>query len=344
MAGLLGTALAGAMAGGGQAVQQNAMSRIDQLRQEALQKLTHGQAMERQEHQQEFTAGENQADRSLRREEGQLGREHDTRLAEMRESGANRRTGMTIGARRAEGRNDWQLVRTEDGMVQWSPSRNEYRQANLPEGAQMGGSKLSDRDKYRLDGIADQIEAIRKQAGDEMRELTTEEKAQLGRLQSQYDGLLGGGGGATTLERLLAGEHMADNTATSEEGASRPSLGETGGEPTVRGLLSQQMGERRNTQEANEARRSATLARDKADGVLNQIERIRDAGRSNPNTQHNLMRSTTVPDELMDEARQVADELLALDHNSNLSADQKRWLAERLLRLRDAGVPVDLEE
>ncbi|GEK48425.1 hypothetical protein HPA02_27080 [Bisbaumannia pacifica] len=346
MAGLLASALAGAMMGGGRAMQQNAQSRIQQRRDEALRRLDHDLSMARQNDQQQFTAGQNQQDRDFRAEQGGLDRSQQRELAEMRERGANRRTSMQIGARREEGRNDWQMVRTGDGMVQYSPSRNEYRPANLPEGAQMGGGELSERDRYRLDGIAGQIETIRERASDEMRELTTEEKAEMGRLQGQYDALLGGGGSLTPLERLLAGEGGAQPGG--EQGQAPRGGSQNGGQPTVRGLLSQEMEERRNTQEANEARRAATQASERADAVIDRIEREMAGGASPGGMMADINRARgqggSVSDETMTEAQQVAEELLSLDQNPNLSADRKRWIAERLLRLQDAGVPLNLEQ
>lgn len=340
--------IAGALAGAGQAVKENAQLSLRQRHEEAMREIEHRYSMERQNDQQQFTAGQNQQDRDFRAEQGGLDRSQQRELAEMRERGANRRTSMQIGARREEGRNDWQLVRTGDGMVQYSPSRNEYRSANLPEGAQMGGGELSERDRYRLDGIAGQIETIRERASDEMRELTTEEKAALGRLQGQYDALLGGGGGLTPLEQLLAGEDGAELGNEGGQGQASRGGSPNGDQPTVRGLLNQEMEERRNTQEANEAQRAATQVSERADNLLARIQRERTGGFNSPRLQDRFLSQNGGVAELsqdtLTEAQQVAEELLSLDQNPNLSADRKRWIAERLLRLQDAGVPLNLEQ
>lgn len=332
---MLGGIIAGAMGGGGQAVQQNAMSRIEQLRAEALQKLSHEYDMARQGHDQEFRRGERIEGQEFTAGENQANREQNRQLAEMRERGANSRVGA--------GRNDWQLVPLEGGGYgRYNARTNQFEEANLPPGTQLGGGELSARDKYRLDDMSSQINAIRKRAGDEMRELTTEEKAELGRLQGQFDSLLGTGRGATPLERLLAGEDLSGEVPASE-GGEGPADRES-----VRGLLNQEIEEQRNTQEANAARRQYNAARDKADSLIDRIDRELAGGASPGGLMAGINeargQSGQISDSTLAEAQQVAEELLSLDDNPNISADQRRWIAERLMRLRDAGVPVGTGE
>ncbi|MGM0783912.1 MAG: hypothetical protein ACQEUM_07355 [Pseudomonadota bacterium] len=335
--------LAGAIQGLGGAMQQNAQSTIEQKRQTALEKLRHDKAMERQESQQEFTAGESTKDRGFRAEQSGLDRQQQRELAEMRERGANSRTAM--------GRNDWQLVPLEGGGYgRYNPRTNQFEEASLPEGAQIGGEGMSDRDKYRLDMLADRANALREKQAEGIEPLTTEEKAQLGRIESQMEAMLGGrdGGGMTPFERLMAGEEGAETDAPREGESPRTTSPRDGDEPSVRGLLSQQIEERRNTQEANEARRSANQASNRADAILERIESEMAGGASPGGLMADINqaagRGGSISDDTLAEAQQVAEELLSLDQNPNLSSDQKRWIAERLVRLQEAGVPLNLEQ
>lgn len=354
--------IAGAIQGLGGAMQHNAQGQIEEKRQRALMQLEqdmaierdeiqHGQRMDELGQRHEYNVDELGVRHGYNLEELDVRHGNDMQQERYRQSMQNARHYSTLSAREREGSNDWQMVKTEDGgLVQYSPSRNSYRDANLPEGAMMGGmdGELSERAKYQLDGIASRIEAIRDRASDEMRELTPDEKAELGRLRGEYDSLLGSGSGMTTLERLMAGEAGGD-TAPPSGGETSPRQSPTAGDqPTVRGLLSQQIEERRNTQESNEARRLATQASDRADAVIDRIEKEMAGGASPGGLMASINeargRGGSVSDETMAEAQQVAEELLSLDRNPNLSADRKRWIAERLMRLQDAGVPIDLEQ
>jgi len=354
--------IAGAIQGLGGAMQHNAQGQIEEKRQRALMALEQDMALERDEVQH----GQRLEELGQRHEYNvdELGVRHGYNVDELgvrhgysmeqeryRQSNQNARHYSTLSQREREGNNDWQMVKTEDGgLVQYSPSRNSWREADLPEGAVMGGmdGEITERDKYRLDMLSDQAQALREKEANGM-PLSAEEKAQLGRIEAQINASLGGsGGGMTTLERLLAGEG-GGGTATPAGGESASRQSPTpGDQPTVRGLLSQQMEERQNTQEANEARRVATQASERADAVIQRIEREMAGGASPDGLMASINeargRGGSVSDETMAEAQQVAEELLSLDQNPNLSADRKRWIAERLMRLQDAGVPIDLEQ
>lgn len=338
--------LAGAIQGLGGAIQHNAQSSIEEKRQAALRKLEHDLSMERQGDQQrfqrgeriegqEFAAGESQVDREFRAGESAADREQRLQLAQMRESGAN--------SRAAAGRNDWQLVPLEGGGYgRYNPRTNQFEEADLPEGARLGDEGMSDRDKYRLDMLADQANALRERQAEGIEPLTTEEKAQLGRIEAQMDAMLGDGdGGMTPFERLMAGEEGAETGENAPQGDPQVDTS------SVRGLLSQQLDERRNTQEANEAQRSALQARERADSVLGRIEQEMAGGASPGGLMADINEARgkggQASEETLAEAQKVADELLSLDRNPNLSAKQKEWLAERLVRLKEAGVPLEIE-
>ncbi|MBH8578801.1 hypothetical protein [Bisbaumannia pacifica] len=220
MAGLLASALAGAMMGGGRAMQQNAQSRIQERRDKALKQLDHDLAMVRQNDQQQFTTSEREAGEKFTSSENQLGRRHNTALAEMRERGANRRSAAQIAA---------QNRRTQMGLLQqgldaegnttWvNPVTGE--QFNSPPGFRPASSgELSDVDNARLETINTEIEAAREQLTDETgvrREPTREEVAYIQGLARQRDAIINRTGGAglssepTILEQLLEGGYGGD--------------------------------------------------------------------------------------------------------------------------------------
>ncbi|MBY6109065.1 hypothetical protein KUV74_01495 [Halomonas sp. DP1Y21-3] len=359
---MIGGLLAGGLAGGGKAVQTNALEELEHRRRTALSQLEHEQAMTRQDDQQSFSREERVAGEEFqtRRDETLHGYQQDnTRLSHglsmeqerYRQGQQNARHYSSLSAQEREGANDWQMVRTEGGsLVQYSPSRNSYRDANLPEGAVMGGmdSQLSDRDKYRLDMLADEAETLRKKQADGLEPLSPGEKSRLGQIEAQMTAFLGGGEtGGTTLERLLAGEEVSGG-AGADEVAGSPDVTSSGGDgPSVRGLLNQQIAEQEANDKARESRRAATAASDRADAVLKRIERELSGGADPDGLVADINRAAgrggSVSDETLDEAQRVAEELLSLDKDPNLSSDRRRWIAERLLRLQDAGIELNLQ-
>ena len=218
MLGLLGSALAG----GGAAVQKNAQSKIEEMRAKALVELRQDFKTSEREAEQdfttdervagnEFTIGENQKTRDARAEEGIADRAQQLSLTQMRESGAN--------SRAVAGRNDWQLVPLEGGGYgRFNPSTNSFDRANLPEGAQLNAGELSDSESKRVDMLADQANALRKKQAEGYEKLTPEEKTRLGRLDAEIEGILGGSGEQTVLEKWMAGEG-GDTGGTGEGGS-----------------------------------------------------------------------------------------------------------------------------
>ncbi|MGR4068274.1 hypothetical protein [Billgrantia sp. C5P2] len=312
MAGGLLSAVAGGLAGGGQAVQQNAMSRIDQLRQEALQKLSHGQAMARQEHDQQFRRGERIEGQEFTAGENQTNRQHDTSLAEMREAGANRRTSMQIGARGSAG-------------------------------------ALTDRDKYELDDLKSRMERmLENEAGlpRSVTDLSAQEKLEYARLRGRYERLLGNGGGSSVLDQLLAGEGGGGGPAPAPGDYNPGGDPRGGGESlSVVDLFNEEISSRRNSQEATEARRVITQAKEKADALLSRIERENAGGATPRGLLSDINQAAGIGGirpETLNEAQQLAEELVAVGSRANVSETQKRWIAERLVRLQDAGVPLNL--
>lgn len=335
MAGLIGTALAGALAGGGSAMKENAMASIKQRHDEAMRKLDHDMDMERQQDQQEFSTGEREASQEyqLGRDETQQGYTQDNaQLSHRLTMQQERYRQGQQNARSAAGRqnNDWQLVPTESGeYVQYSPSRNQSRPANLPEGVNMGGmngGELNDRTKYQLDDLSSRMEAVRKQASDGMRELTPEEKAQMGRMRAQYDALLGNRGQATTpLQQLMQGEPPA----TDAPPASNPEAGGDQGLPTDsgEGLLQNRQAQRAQQQADQQADREVKQLADAA------LDTIGDTGGYSgtiipPGSLHGVDMA-----EARDRLQQLVDA-----YNSESDEARQAVLQRAMEKMQDAGV------
>ncbi|MFC0268586.1 hypothetical protein [Kushneria aurantia] len=349
MAGLLASALGGA----GKAIQANAQAEIKRRKEAALMELRHRNDMTRQDDQQSFQTDERVAGQQYQKnrderlqdyEQDNIGLRHNNAMTQERyaQGQQNDRTLATIDAQNRHDADDWQLMSTENGRyVQYSPSRNETRDANLPAGVGAAGGDLTDRQKYRLDNITGQMESIRSRASDQMREPTAEEKMQLGSLEAQYNAILGGGqGGMTVFEQLMAGELSTDQQTAGVEGAQQ----DAEQQDSVRGILRRQQAARQRQSEIDASQQKAEQARDRADDVLGQLERLeRDQRGRTPGVLGALVNPPRRSD-LMDEAQQAARELLTLDRDPNLSADQKRWIAESLVRLQQAGVAIDLQQ
>ena len=229
MLGILG----GAMAGLGGAMQQNAQSTLEEQRQMRLEEMRnryqtqrdeaqHGRTLERDEiqHGRTLERDELQHGRTLERDELSHGRSFE--LERYRQGQANARS----AASRSAGSNDWTMVTGEDGqMYQFSPSRNEYRAANLPEGVRMAGGdgRLTDQQKQRYKFLESQVKQIDSRLQEDL-SLDEATRAALVRQQSgllsEMDELTGGRqGGGGSLEDRLVGRLGAGG---GEEGAPAP--------------------------------------------------------------------------------------------------------------------------
>lgn len=331
MLGLIG----GALAGGAEAAQDNARTRIKQMHDDAILRMRQEFATSEREAGQQFSREERMAGQEFTSGENQANRQHDMGLLQMREAGANRRSAAQIAASR-EQRPQWQMVPDGNGgYIQYDPVSNNYREANLPDGATFAGGDLTSRQKAQLDMLENQAKPLRDKMADGF-ELTPEEKTTLGQLEAQAQSLIGGGQqGMTPFQQLMQGE----GDSQVESPAVNPD--------SIPGQVRQQQEERRNTQEANEARRQASQARDSADAVLQRIEREAAGGATRGGLLAQVNRAAgrgEVSQEAIAEAQQVAQQILALDQNPNISADEKRWLSERLIRLQEAGVPLNLDQ
>jgi hypothetical protein len=212
MLGLLGSALAG----GGEAVQKNAQSKIEEMRAKALVELRQDFKTSEREAEQDFTTGEriagnefttseNVKTRDFRAGEGAADRAQQLSLTQMRESGANRRA--------AAGQNNWETLRSADGgIIRFNPQTGESEKTDLPGSVLLGDEgDLSDVEKERLNLASNRIKDIRDLAADEMREPTEREAEEVLTLTTAVNKLLnpsgtGGSGEQTVLEKWMAGE------------------------------------------------------------------------------------------------------------------------------------------
>lgn len=341
MAGLIGTALAGALAGGGSAMKENAMSQIKQRHEEAMTKLDHDLAMERQDDSQQF-----QTDERVAGQEYQTGR--DETLQGYEQENANLAHDLKMqqeryrqgqqNARSAAGRqaNDWQLVPNDDGgYTQYSPSRNESRPANLPEGVNMGGMNgdLSDVEKRRLDDIDAQTERIMTGPGDvtkDITELSKEQKLKLAQLNKTKQSLLGAGGGPSLLETMLQGDYdPGDNGGGNRGGDDGGGDGGGGEQPP------QSARDRFNERQRKEKEAQAEQA------AHDEVNRLADAAIASVSRKPTSMFPTgtnyLAPGEREEAQRQYLRQVMtALDAEDNKA--RRAILLKAMDRLQDAGV------
>ncbi|MGQ7248302.1 hypothetical protein ACUN9Y_13325 [Halomonas sp. V046] len=360
---MIGGLLAGGVAGGGKAVQTNALGELESRRRAALAKLEHDQAMVRQDDQQEFSRGERVAGEQYQsgRDETLQGYQQDnTRLTHdlsmqqerYRQGQQNYRTNRTISSREAEGSNDWQLVQTDDGYAQWSPSRNAYRDANLPDGAQMGGQELTSRDEIRIKDLQSRRELIANQLNGDIPPGPEEAESlnsQLGTINSQIDRLVGGQRTQSIDAEIDAALDDVTGPAPAGTGLLQQGMGadRTGDAESVAGMIQRADSDRENRQAEDSARQAATQARDAADDVLDRLEYEMAGNASSGGMMAgiNTARGTAgrASEETLDEAASVAARLLESSKSEYVSEDQRRWISERIIRLRDMGVPIELE-
>ncbi|WP_043530486.1 hypothetical protein [Litchfieldella xinjiangensis] len=339
----IGGLLAGAMAGGGKAVQWTAMSAIEQKRQEALRQLDHTLSMEKQNDQQQFQTQERLGGQEFTSGENRANRQHDTQLTQMRESGADRRTGMQLSsADRRANAGGWQLVPTEDGgVVRYNTITGETSEApqGLLTSAMGNGGKMTDREKARFEMLKDQAETLRNKQADGF-ELTTEEKARLGQIEADMNGMLGGSAPslADALEQALAGE---GGEAAPDAEDPAPSGAD------ARGLLSQEQRQAEMQQYASEHKRTVDAQLEQAGAVLDSLDSQRSGG-----ARGDLMRGINQaryggdlePDaQTLEQGQALADQLMQLHDDPQTSDFQRKQIMDQLRRLRDSGISLTIE-
>lgn len=330
MAGLLGTALAGALAGGGSAVQWNAQTSIEQKRQAALNQLDHDMAMERQNDQQKYATRERVAGEDFTAGQNRLDRTQQIRLADQQQAGANYRS-------QSDG---WSLVPTEDGgYVRYNTITGE--KAPAPEGISTAGllnGAMTDRQQAQVDYLQAQIEANADQLyGDGSAMLTPEQKAQLelegNQLRNQLEGALGMGS--------QRGVNLLDQLAAMRGGSTEASQGEpTGQRPTT---AREKIDAAREEDLAQQAKRQTEQ---RVESLTEQadtlIETMTPQGRDDGGVlgvSAAMMESGAYRTDprFASEAQAVADELMAIHDDPSTSEFQRRQIMETLSRLQDLG-------
>lgn len=153
---MIGGLLAGAMAGGGEALQHNAKSQIEQKRQTALESLRQKHRVDLEDNRQAFQSSEREAGEVFTSGENQANRQHDTRLARMREQGANNRAAMN--------RNDWEVMQTADGSLARINSRTGEIAPMDSGGLDFGSEAWTDRDQAYLDSLQAEMEGLQEEA------------------------------------------------------------------------------------------------------------------------------------------------------------------------------------
>ncbi|QJQ93904.1 MULTISPECIES: hypothetical protein [Halomonadaceae] len=196
--------LAGAIAGGGQAVQENARSRIDELKQMRLKEMDQKYQTSEREASQDFTAGENQNNRQHQTSERLGGQQFTSGENQANRQSQRELTGMQVGAanQRANA-GGWQLVPTDDGgMMRYNTITGETAEA--PQGllaSGITGGKMSDREKDAMATLRSQYRDLAGQY-DSMGDVGEKQQVQerLNRVYSQMERI------NPLLAREIAGE------------------------------------------------------------------------------------------------------------------------------------------
>ena len=199
-------------------------------------------------------------------------------------------------------------------------------------------SDLSDREKLRIETMNSEIEAIYKGAKDMGGALTPDAQSRINTLTLQRNQMLyGGGGGGTILSNLLNGEGGDGKPG----GSSKPEPDAT--PDSLRGLVGGAMNGQKQETESAGAQGKIKALEDEADKILAKVKPTFRSGRSG------MPAGNTRP-EMSEEdiavAQSLVQRLIALDENPETSAAlsdrQRNNLAQRIMELQEAGVPISL--
>ena len=335
--GLIGAALSG----GAEAAQDNARTRIKQMHDDAILRMRQEFATSEREAGQQFSREERMAGQEFTSGENQANRQHDMGLLQMREAGADRRTGMQIAASR-EQRPQWQMVPDGNGgYIQYDPVTNSYREANLPEGVSFNGGELTDRQKLTIETLADERKSIMETS---MGQPSDQQAARLGEINAQMERLLGTSAGGGDLATRLTEQLGIDPDAVPEEQAAPPESAPPRSAPPPRPNTAEgYMGAR---QEADSARQADQEADDAVQELAAEARRI--AGRITIPDQlgggfqrGGLINSATqggIDTEAEREAAQVVLERVSAAYNQESDPQRKAMLKRALDALYEAGV------
>ncbi|MFI8748773.1 hypothetical protein ACIGG6_02035 [Vreelandella lionensis] len=337
MLGLIG----GALAGGAEAAQDNARTRINQMHDDAILRMRQEFASSERQASQEFSREERVAGQEFTSGENQANRQHDMGLLQMREAGANRRSAAQIAASR-EQRPQWQMVPDGNGgYIQYDPVTNNYREANLPEGVSFGGSELTERERLTIETLADERTSIMESS---MGQPSDQQAARLGEINAQMERLLGTSAGGGDLATRLTEQLGIDPDAVPEEQAAPPESAPPRSAPPPRPNTAEgYMGAR---QEADSAQQADQEADDAVQELAAEARRI--AGRITIPDQlgggfqrGGLINSATqggIDTEAEREAAQVVLERVSAAYNQESDPQRKAMLKRALDALYEAGV------
>lgn len=348
MAGLL----AGAMAGLGQGMAETGqfLMRVtaDEQKEARLRKYE-AEREQRQNQRQDAIRSEDrewqledyQTQRGDAVEDRDVGYQQQVGLLQMREAGANRRSAAQIAASRQQ-RPQWQMVPDGNGgYIQYDPVTNNYREANLPEGASFGGGELTDRQKLTIETLADERKSIMESS---MGQPSDQQAARLGEINAQMEQMLGGassGGGdlATRLVQQLG----IDPNAEPQEQAAPESAPPRSAPPPRPGTAEGYVGAR---QQADTAAQSDREADDNVQALAAEARRI--AGRITIPDQFGggfqrggLINSATrggIDTEAEREAAQTVLERVSSAYDQESNPQRKAMLQRALDALYEAGV------
>lgn len=343
---MIGGLLAGAMAGGAEAAQDNARTRIKQMHDDAILRMRQEFASSERQAGQEFSREERMAGQEFTSGENQANRQHDMGLLQMREAGADRRSGAQIAASR-EQRPQWQMVPDGNGgYIQYDPVTNNYREANLPEGVSFGGGELTDRQKLAIETLADERKSIMETS---MGQPSEQQAARLGEIDSRMEQLLDGGattGGGDLATRLARQLGIDPDDAPEQQEADTPSSPPPagGGAPPPRPNTAEgYVGAR---QQADTAAQSDRQADDNVQALAAEARRI--AGRITIPDQFGggfqrggLINSATrggIDTEAEREAAQAVLQQVSAAYDQESNPQRKAMLQRALDALYEAGV------
>lgn len=333
--GLLGSALAG----GGEAVQQNATDKLKRMHDEAILRMRQefqtsereaGQEFQTSEREagQEFTAEQGRVDREFRAGESAADRAQRLELARMQEDGANSRTQMGL----------IQQGMTEDGeTVMFNPVTGD--RYDPPEGVSFGdGGELSPRAEQQLKELqsrrsmlADQLDSdmLEPDQAGTLRTRIQEIDAQIDAMLGMEVGASGGNPGSEIADILgLSGETDRDTS----EGAPPPRPRSTAEEDLLsqeREREARQQSERESRQMEAEVEQALSLAED-----LQNFRTYESSMRMGDSDEWDQRRR-----KLTDQGRERMERLMEAYNATRSSATRER-LMEAMNQLRKGGVPL----
>lgn len=343
--GLLGAALSG----GGQAVQQNAQSRIKQMHDQAMEKMRQkyqtservaGQdfAAQQTDKEFEFRKGERIAGQDFTAGQNQLTREQERELALLRERGAN--------SRAAAGRNDWQMMTSSDGQpIRVNTRTGTIEPMAVPDGISFPkGDSWGERDQAYIDSLQAELSALQ-EIGKSGMPLSDEQQSRLQQIPQEMrtyaQGIDADGEVMSAYDSMRSGQSGAPPENIRRPGLlTQPQGSETqpsGAREVIQQQEQQQEQQQATRQQTADVRRLASTAKDTAKTLQNFRDYnsgMQMGGSSGEWTQRRQ--------QLRQEGVQQMSTLMEA-YNGTEDRDLRDLLMEGMEELRRAGVPLPQE-